>query len=58
MVVGVEHGVQGVGHIFLNTECLGHVRRVVEEVLSQDHCDALPGGATQEAGRSRDPASP
>lgn len=45
MVAGVEHRVQRVRDVLLNLECLGHVRREVEEVLAQDHRDALPWGA-------------
>lgn len=58
MVVGVEHRVQGVGHILLNAKCLCHIRGAVEEVLTQYHCDAVPGGAAQEAGRSETQPSP
>lgn len=46
MVTGVEHRVQGVGHILLNAKCLRHIRRAVEEVLTQYHCDAVPGGTS------------
>lgn len=52
MVAGAEHRIQGVGHILLNAKCLRHIRGAVEEVLTQYHCDAVPGGAAQEAGRS------
>lgn len=49
MVVGVEHRVEGVGHVLLNGKGLRHIRRAVEEVLTQYHCDAVPGGAAGEA---------
>lgn len=58
MVVGVEHRVEGVGHVLLNGKGLRHIRRAVEEVLTQYHCDAVPGGAAQEAGRSGTQPSP
>lgn len=51
MVTGVEHRVQGVRDVLLNAKCLCHVRRQVEEVLAQDHGDALPWGAAGAGGQ-------
>lgn len=48
VVTGVEHRVQRVRDVLLDAKCLCHVRRAVEEVLAQNHGDALPGGAVQQ----------
>lgn len=47
MVAGVEHRVQRVRDVLLNLKCLCHVRREVEEVLTEDHRDTFPGGAVR-----------
>lgn len=59
VVTGAEHRVQRVRDVLLDLKRLCHVRRAVEEVLAQDHRDALPGGACRGgAGGSPSPPSP